>query len=114
MIDTWVRALPVLLAFALVAWAVATAKRNVGLVDIAWPLFFLLAAGVFVHGAGGSPRAWLVLALVGVWSLRLAAHLAARNWKRIAAIARSAHPTSRGSGGRASTWCSRCRHCSPG
>lgn len=80
MIETWVRALPWLVAFALVAWAIATAKRNVGLVDIAWPLFFLLAAVVFVHGAGGGARAWVVLALVAIWSLRLAVHLAARNW----------------------------------
>jgi steroid 5-alpha reductase family enzyme len=76
----WVRGLPFLLALGLVAWGVATARRNAGLVDIFWPLFFLLAAGVFVNGAGGSARAWLVLALVAIWSLRLAAHLAARNW----------------------------------
>ena len=62
MIDTWVRALPVLVGFALVAWAVATAKRNVGLVDIAWPLFFL---HVFCHWStpyafvDGGPSDWM-------------------------------------------------------
>jgi steroid 5-alpha reductase family enzyme len=76
----WLHALPFLLALGLVAWGVATARRNAGLVDIFWPLFFLLAAGVFMASAGGTPRAWLVLALVAAWSLRLAVHLAARNW----------------------------------
>jgi steroid 5-alpha reductase family enzyme len=77
----WLAPLPALLGLALIAWAVASARRNAGLVDIVWSLFFLLAAALWVgmapsHGA----RVWLVLLLVGAWSLRLAAHLAARNW----------------------------------
>lgn len=77
---TWLLALPVLLAMALAAWAVATARRNVGLVDIVWSLFFLAGALVYAVAGGEGPRAWLVLALVGVWALRLAVHLALRNW----------------------------------
>jgi steroid 5-alpha reductase family enzyme len=70
-----------MLALALAAWALATARRNAGLVDIFWPLFFLL--GALVHASlapapGG--RALLVLALVAAWALRLSAYLAARNW----------------------------------
>lgn len=80
-ISTWLAALPACVALALAAWAVATARRNVGLVDVAWPLFFL--AGALVFAAVAPPpgaRTWLVLALVAAWSLRLATHLAARNW----------------------------------
>jgi steroid 5-alpha reductase family enzyme len=79
-VQTWLFALPVLLAMALAAWAVATARRNAGLVDIVWSLFFLAAALVYAAAAGEDPRTWLVLALVGVWSLRLAIYLALRNW----------------------------------
>jgi len=80
-IALWLSALPALLGLALVAWAIATARRNAGLVDIFWPLFFLLGAAVFaivvpVFGA----RAVLVLALVAAWAARLAGYLAARNW----------------------------------
>ncbi len=79
-VHTWLLALPVLLATALAAWAVATARRNVGLVDIVWPLFFLAGALVYAAAAGEGPRPWLVLALVAVWALRLAIYLALRNW----------------------------------
>lgn len=80
-ISAWLAALPAFVALALVAWAVASARRNVGLVDIAWSLFFL--AGSIVVASVAPPagaRGWLVLALVAAWSLRLATHLAARNW----------------------------------
>src|SRR5512144_2101747 len=77
----WLTALPGMLSLGLLAWAIATARRNAGLVDIFWSLFFLLAALVF---AGLAPsigaRAWLVLAIVAAWALRLAGYLAARNW----------------------------------
>jgi len=77
----WLTALPAMLALGLVAWAVATARRNVGLVDISWPLFFLLAAAVCALGTPAKgARAWLVLALLTVWGLRLSGYLAVRNW----------------------------------
>jgi steroid 5-alpha reductase family enzyme len=76
----WLPALPALLVLALGAWAIATARRNAGLVDIFWPLFFLLAAAAYAAAAETTPRAVLVLALVAAWSLRLSAYLAARNW----------------------------------
>ncbi len=77
----WLVPLPALLALALLAWVIATARRNAGLVDIFWPLFFLLGALVcaaFVDAL--ATRAQLVLALVALWALRLATHLAVRNW----------------------------------
>jgi len=80
-LQAWVLALPVLLAMAVAAWALATARRNAGLVDIVWPLFFLAAALVFAAQDGfGGPRAWLALALIAPWAMRLSAYLALRNW----------------------------------
>jgi steroid 5-alpha reductase family enzyme len=79
--QTWLLALPLLAFMAAAGWAVATARRNVGLVDIVWSLFFLGAALVYaLSGRHDGPRAWLVLALVAVWALRLAVYLALRNW----------------------------------
>ena len=77
----WLAALPVMAGLALIAWVVSTARRNVGLVDVFWSLFLLLAAGVYaLFSPDRGARALLTLALVAVWSLRLAAYLAARNW----------------------------------
>jgi steroid 5-alpha reductase family enzyme len=69
----WAAALPAVLAVAFAAWVVATLRRNVGLVDLFWPLFFVVAAWVYSANA-------LVLALVLAWGLRLSAYLAWRNW----------------------------------
>jgi steroid 5-alpha reductase family enzyme len=80
-VTIWVTALPPLLVLALVAWAIATARRNVGLVDLFWSLFFLAAAVCYaLSGSGNETRIWMVLVLVATWSLRLSAHLAHRNW----------------------------------
>ena len=77
----WLSSAPALLALALIAWAIATARRNAGLVDIFWPLFFLLGALVCAALAEAlGARALLVLLLLAAWALRLATHLAARNW----------------------------------
>ena len=81
MMSNWLQALPWMLATAVVAWALCTARRNVGLVDIFWSLFLLVATLCFLRDAGTpTSRALLVLSLVGIWALRLAAHLAVRNW----------------------------------
>ncbi|HUL94437.1 MAG TPA: DUF1295 domain-containing protein [Usitatibacter sp.] len=88
----WAGALPALILLAVAAWVVATARRNAGLVDIFWSLFFLAAAiGYASSSQPQGPRALATLALVAAWSLRLAAHLALRNWsapedRRYAAI----------------------------
>jgi steroid 5-alpha reductase family enzyme len=79
--STWLASLPVVAVLAVAAWAVCTMRRNVGLVDIFWSLFFLLAAGAYaIAAAPYGPRTGLVLVLVTVWAVRLAAFLAARNW----------------------------------
>lgn len=77
----WLTALPYMAGLALVAWGVATARRNVGLVDIFWSLFLLLAAAIYARNSPDpGARALLTLALVAAWSLRLAGYLVARNW----------------------------------
>jgi steroid 5-alpha reductase family enzyme len=63
---------------ALAGWLIATARRNVAVVDSLWGLF-LLAAMVVYCSAGTSVRGVLVLALVGVWAVRLSAYVTWRN-----------------------------------
>jgi steroid 5-alpha reductase family enzyme len=63
---------------ALCGWAIATARRNVAVVDSLWGLFFLAAMVVYCS-AGTSVRGVLVLALVGVWAVRLSAYVTWRN-----------------------------------
>lgn len=76
----WLNALPVLLAAAAVTWVVSVIKRNVTIVDTLWSLLFVIAAVVYAGSvATPGPRAWLVLALVSVWGVRLAGYLAWRN-----------------------------------
>lgn len=94
---SWLPVLPCLLGLSVVGWVIATARRNVGLVDILWSLFFLLAAVVLALGGPLDARAWLVLGLVAAWALRLAVFLALRNWnapedRRYQAIRRRNEP----------------------
>jgi steroid 5-alpha reductase family enzyme len=78
---SWLSALPFIGVLALLAWVLCTARRNVGLVDIFWPLFLLGAAVVWlIRLPAWHARAVLVLALVTLWALRLALHLGVRNW----------------------------------
>ena len=77
----WIASAPSISVLATTAWAVCTVRRNVGLVDIFWSLFFLLAALLYAAATtSAGPRTAIVLALVAAWSLRLAGYLAARNW----------------------------------
>lgn len=79
--SSWLATLPAMAALALIAWAVGSKRRNVGLVDIAWSLFFALAVATLAATATAwHARALLMAVLVALWSLRLAAYLARRNW----------------------------------
>lgn len=79
-LELWLGALPVLLGAAALTWAVSVARRNVTIVDTLWSLLFVLAAATYTAAnTAPGPRAWLVLALVSLWGLRLAAYLAWRN-----------------------------------
>ena len=79
-LELWLNALPLLLGAAAITWVISVLKRNVTIVDTLWSLLFVLAAVVYA-GSVETPglRAWLVLALVSIWGLRLAAYLAWRN-----------------------------------
>lgn len=71
----------VIATLAIATWAVSVLKRDVSIVDSLWSLLFFAAAAAYratVPQAG--PRAWLILVLVGLWSLRLSAHLIWRSW----------------------------------
>ena len=77
----WLASAPSIAVLATTAWAVCTVRRNVGLVDIFWSLFFLLAALLYAAATmPAGPRTTIMLVLVAAWSLRLAGYLAARNW----------------------------------
>jgi steroid 5-alpha reductase family enzyme len=76
----WLEGLAVLAAFAVLGWLLSLPLRNVSIVDSMWSLMFLLAALAYAVGqATPGPRAWLVIGLVSVWSVRLAAYITWRN-----------------------------------
>ena len=82
MIEVWLHSLGPVVALSAVAWVVCTARRNAGLVDIFWPCLFLAAAGYDAwRYRNGSPASVTMAALLVVWALRLAVHLAMRNWR---------------------------------
>ncbi|MYJ41819.1 MAG: DUF1295 domain-containing protein, partial [Acidimicrobiaceae bacterium] len=63
-------------------WLVSLPKRDVSIVDPLWPMVFVGVAWSLWLWSDGSDggRAWLMLAMVSVWGLRLSAHLTARKW----------------------------------
>jgi steroid 5-alpha reductase family enzyme len=67
-------------ALMLATWAISLVRRDVSIVDVAWPLGFVLAtwAARWVVGAGGAGN-WTLLAMVTIWGLRLSLHLLRRN-----------------------------------
>ena len=68
------------LAFAVALWLVSLVGRDASIVDIAWgPMFLVVAVVSWQVGDGASTRQHLLLALVALWSLRLAGYLAWRN-----------------------------------
>ncbi|WP_232225009.1 DUF1295 domain-containing protein [Acidihalobacter ferrooxydans] len=67
-----------MLVIALLAWLHSLARGNVNIVDTLWALFFLVATLVYA-GFGQGTRAVPMVALVALWALRLALHLAVRN-----------------------------------
>jgi len=79
--NLWLDGLMVLLVFAAAGWLLSLPLRNVSIVDIMWSLMLLLASITYAmaHVAPG-PRAWLVIGLVSLWSIRLAAFIGWRNF----------------------------------
>jgi steroid 5-alpha reductase family enzyme len=74
-------ALGVLLIIAVATWPASVYKRDVSIVDSVWPVFFLAALSVYTMEAElPGPRAPAMLALVGLWAIRLSTFLTWRNW----------------------------------
>lgn len=83
MIDTSAALLSLggILAAGTLTWVVSLARRDVSIVDSLWSLMFLLAAVIYlVTAPERSAGAWLIVALVALWALRLAAYITWRNW----------------------------------
>lgn len=79
----WLDGLAVIMVFASVGWLVSLPLRNVGIVDSMWSLMFLLAALTYMaQVAQPGPRTWLLIVLVGLWSIRLSAYISWRNHGR--------------------------------
>ncbi len=80
-LDAYLLGLALIATLGVLAWGVSLKLRDVSIVDSLWSLMFLLAAIAYVVSvAQPGPRAWLVLALVTVWALRLSAYITWRNW----------------------------------
>ena len=79
--EAWLHSLLPIVALSCVAWVLCTLRHNVGLVDVFWPWFFLVAGGCHLSRSHAWPATSLVMAaLVVAWALRLSFHLAIRNW----------------------------------
>jgi steroid 5-alpha reductase family enzyme len=70
----------IVLVYMTLVFILALARKNNGIVDIAWGLGFILVSfAVFTFYGQGRPRQWLALALVLTWGGRLALHIFRRN-----------------------------------
>jgi len=80
MINLFTLAAAVVLTYMILVFLLALAKKNNGVVDIAWGLGFILVGSVIfaLHG-DGQPRQWLALTMVWIWGGRLAWHIFRRN-----------------------------------
>lgn len=63
-----------------VYFLLAVAKKNFGLVDVAWGQGFILITLVSYFYHFNSPKNAVLLLLVLLWGLRLSLHLLTRNW----------------------------------
>ena len=70
----------IVLAYMTLVFFLALAKKNNGVVDIAWGLgFILVCAAIFAIYGSDRARPWLALMLVLTWGGRLALHIFRRN-----------------------------------
>jgi len=66
--------------FAMLGWGISLLTKKVSHVDSMWSLFFLLVGLTVAYCSQPlSDRAWLVLGLLAVWSIRLSAYITWRN-----------------------------------
>lgn len=67
------------LCIASLVWVLATWRRDASLVDLIWPLFYIVSAWVWFDPQTAGPSQWLVLVVVMAWGGRLHVYLARRN-----------------------------------
>jgi steroid 5-alpha reductase family enzyme len=68
------------LGLAVATWLASLPRRDVTIVDSMWPwLVWLPVAVIALLATGPAPRGLLVLALAGLWALRLSLHIAWRH-----------------------------------
>lgn len=73
-------AAPLVAVYLLLGWLASVRLRDASIVDVMWGPGFVLVALVAARlGTGEPARRLLVVLLVGVWGLRLALHIFARN-----------------------------------
>ena len=72
---------PLLANVALVSalWLYCLWRRDVSLIDLVWPLLFVLAAWLWFEPVAATWVQWAVLLIVMAWGARLHIHLARRN-----------------------------------
>jgi len=69
-----------ILLLMIVTWLVSVLVHDASIVDIIWGAgFVVVAATAAAVGDGFPDRRYLLLALVGIWGLRLSGYLAWRN-----------------------------------
>lgn len=68
------------IALGIILWLISLAVRDSSIVDIAWgPLIFLVGLAYYLAMAEPAARAHLIIALTGLWAIRLALHIGVRN-----------------------------------
>lgn len=73
----------VLFVYFNIVFVIAQAKKNNGLIDIAWGFgFVVVAVTSYLISADNTIRGLIVTALVLLWGLRLSWHLYKRNWNK--------------------------------
>lgn len=83
MTDLLLTAAVTVVVYMTVVFVKAQVLRNNGIVDVAWGLgFIVVTAAFFVRAPGLTPVRALMTAAVALWGLRLAVHVALRNWGR--------------------------------
>jgi len=82
-LETFTLAAGIVWLYMTTLWLVSLWRKDASIVDIFWGLGFVILIAFYSRQAGnGTPHALLSAALVGVWGLRLSAHIGWRNWGR--------------------------------
>jgi steroid 5-alpha reductase family enzyme len=80
-LDLYLAGLATALAIGVVAWLIHIPRKDAGVADSFWAVFFVAMTGVYLLGAHQvGERGFLVLFLVTLWGARLTTHITRRNW----------------------------------